>query len=117
VLRDRGRLASVVIEPAPGLDRVSLDRARALGPSNLTTEGDLIRNVERAGLRRVVREDWTGELAELLSELLSGLDDREDELRAAEGDEIYEHELGKKRALQQGVDEGLLVRTLVVAER
>lgn len=117
VLRIGGRLASVVIEPAVGLDEGGLARARMLGPGSLTTSGRLAHHVEAVGLDVVSEEDWTGELASLLRALLEGLRSEEDALRAAEGDDVYEHELEKKRSLLTGVEEGLLVRTFVLAVR
>lgn len=117
VLREGGRLASVAIEPAPGLDAASLGRARELGPSRLTTRGDLAHNSGEAGLTVAAVEDWTAELAELLRVVVEQLEAHEAPLRAGEGDDVYEHELEKKRRLLRGVQEGLLVRTLVVAER
>jgi hypothetical protein len=117
VLRIGGRLASVVIEPAVGLGEAGMARARMLGPGNLTTSGRLAHHVEAAGLAVVSEEDWTGELASLLRALLEGLRSEEDMLRAAEGDEVYEHEFEKKHSLLTGVEEGLLVRTFVLAAR
>jgi hypothetical protein len=107
----------VVIEPAPGLDAVALARARALGPGSMTACGDLSGHVREAGLNVIETEDWTSELEVLLNGLSGALRVREDALRAAEGDAVYEHERSKKEALLEGVREGLLVRTLVVAVR
>ena len=117
MLRDGGRVASVAIEPAPDLDSAALDRARALGPSSMTTDASLLRSTERAGLVPVSVVDWTAELGDLLRATLEELARREGALRAEEGDEVFEHEREKKRSLLQGVDESLLVRTLVVARR
>jgi hypothetical protein len=39
----------------------------------------------------------------------------EDALRAEEGDERYEEEQQDKRGMLQGIDEGLLRRSLIVA--
>ena len=117
MLRDGGRIASVVIEPAEGLGAEALERARALGPGDLTTNGSLSHQAEAAGLTVLSREDWTEELATLLLTLLTGLHADESALRMAEGDEVYEHEVEKKRSLLRGVREGLLVRTFVLAVR
>ena len=117
VLRDGGRLASVVIEPAAGLGAAELERARTLGPGNLTTSGRLASHVEAVGLSVETEEDWTRELASLLRVLLEGLRLEEAALRAAEGDDVYEREVEKKASLLVGVEEGLLVRTFVLASR
>jgi hypothetical protein len=117
VLRVGRRLATVVIEPAAGLAPGALERARVLGPEKLTTSGRLALNVEAVGLTVLTEEDWTDELAGLLRALLDGLRSEESALRDAEGDDVYEHEVEKKRSLLMGVEEGLLVRTFVLGLR
>ena len=116
-LRPGGRIAAVVIELAPGLDRAARDRALLLAPSNVTTTGSLAELVRHAGFGRLRVEDWSTELASTARGIIEGLRSGESELRKAEGDDVFEHELGKKVRLSEGVELGLLTRTLVVAER
>jgi hypothetical protein len=70
-----------------------------------------------ARLDVVTVEDWTGELAETLRALVGGMRAHESLLRAQEGDDVFDHDVEKKSRLLEGVEAGLLRRTLVVATR
>jgi len=115
VLKPGGRVASVVIEPAPQLDRRQLERAVEVGPGNMTADRALEDMTREVGFLPLVIEDWTSELELTLRRSLKELVAREPELRTGEGDDVFEHEVSKKADLLEGVSAGLLRRTLVVA--
>jgi len=65
----------------------------------------------------VVKEDVTDAFRATCAALVAARRDLEDELRADEGDDFYEEERRKKNAMLQGIDEGILCRSLVVANK
>jgi hypothetical protein len=81
----------------------------------MTPRGSLEETTAAAGFRPLVVEDWTSELEATLRRMLDGLRAAEEELRSEEGDDVFEHEVSKKAQLLEGVVEGLLRRTWVVA--
>jgi SAM-dependent methyltransferase len=117
VLERGGRVAAVVVEVAPGLGDAERRRALELGPGRVDASGPLEELMAGAGLAPLESHDWTGELRDTLRSILAALARHELQLRAGEGDEVYDHELAKKARLLEGVEAGLLRRTLVVAER
>jgi hypothetical protein len=117
VLRPAGRLAALVIEAAPELSYQEEITAVELGPSRVLAEASLVDLVAVAGfeVKRCddVTEEFRATVAAMRRTLLTG----EAELREAEGDAAYEEESGKKARMLEGIDSGLLRRTLVLAER
>lgn len=105
----------MVIELVPGLDRHQHERAFEAGPTSMTSDGALEDLSREAGLIPLSVEDWTSDLGETLERSLEELLVQESELRTGEGDDIFEHEVSKKRRMLEGVRAGLLRRTLVVA--
>jgi len=81
----------------------------------MTPRGSLEETTAAAGFLPLVVEDWTSELEGALRRMLDGLRAGETALRSDEGDDVFEHEVSKKAQLLEGVVEGLLRRTLVVA--
>jgi hypothetical protein len=81
----------------------------------MTSDRTLEDMTREVGLLPLVVEDWTSELEFTLRCSLQELVAREPELRAGEGDDVFEHEVSKKADLLEGVRAGLLRRTLVVA--
>ena len=65
----------------------------------------------------VTSEDLTEDFRETCLALGSARDALEVELREAEGDESYEEERRKERDMRRGMDDGLLVRSLLVARK
>ena len=117
ILEPGGRLAALVIEATPGLSIDERKRAVELGPSSVLAPDGLASMVDQVALRVLESVDLTEEFRAVVSLSLRELEADEPALRAGEGDVGYEEELEKKRKMLAGIDLGLLVRTLVVAER
>ncbi len=117
VLEPGGRLAAVAIELVPGLSESERSRALELGPGQVEAPGTLEELAVEAGLTVRATESWVTELHRTLEATVRALASHEPALRADEGDEIFEEERGRKVSLLEGVEAGLLRRTLVVAER
>jgi hypothetical protein len=117
VLRTGGLLAVVAIECRPGLSAADTERARVLGPADVQADAALVEMVTSVGLEALRVVDWTDELRTVAKGTISALESRAGAIRRAEGDAVYEEELGKKVRMVEGIDRGLLARTLVVARR
>ena len=117
VLRLSGRLAVLGIESAPELSPQEEISAVELGPSRVLAEASLVDLVAGADFELKRCDDVTAEFRTTVAAMRRTLVSREAELRAAEGDAAYAEELGKKTRMLEGIDGGLIRRTLVIAER
>ncbi len=110
-----GRIAGYVIHTPQGLRREDECRAAELGPSAVAAPAlpeDLATSV---GFSVIRREDVTAHFRMTCEAIVRARTELEDALRAEEGDEGYEEEQQDKRGMLQGIDEGLLLRSLIVA--
>jgi len=80
-------------------------------------EAPLEELVGLAGLEVVEVVDLTDEFAETIRVMTEQLRADEALLRREEGAAGYEDEVGKKQRMMEGIERGLLRRTLVVARR
>ena len=117
VLKPAGCIAGYVIHIPTGLTEAQERRAEDLGPSDVTASTSPEALTQAAGLTVVVKEDVTDAFRATCAALVAARRDLEDELRADEGDDFYEEEWRKKNAMLQGIDEGILCRSLVVAKK
>ncbi len=117
VLKSGGCIAGYVIHIPTGLTEAQERRAADLGPSDVTASTSPEVLTQAAGLTVVVKEDVTDAFRATCAALVAARRDLEDELRADEGDDFYEEERRKKNAMLQGIDEGILCRSLVVANK
>ena len=112
-----GHLGALTIETSPGLARADLALAAELGPTSVRAEASLEELVRLAGLEVVDVVDLTNEFAETIRVMTERLRADEALLRREEGAEGYEDEVGKKQRMMDGLERGLLRRTLVVARK
>ena len=117
VLKSGGCIAGYVIHIPTGLTEAQERRAADLGPSDVTASTSPEVLTQAAGLTVVVKEDVTDAFRATCAALVAARRDLEDELRADEGDDFYEEERRKKNAMLKGIDEGILCRSLVVANK
>ena len=117
VLKPGGCIAGYVIHIPTGLTEAQERRAADLGPSDVTASASPEALTQAAGLTIVVTEDVTDAFRVTCAALAAARRDLEEELRADEGDDFYEEERRKKNAMLQGIDEGILRRSLVVANK
>lgn len=115
VLKPGGRLGVLVIEAAPGLTAEQCETAVDLGPSSVLAEAPLDVMVRQVGLHVSQAVDVTDDFARTVQVVTEALEAEEAGLRSAEGAEAYEIEVEKKRRMAQGIAQGVLKRTLVVA--
>ncbi len=115
VLRPGGRIAGYVIYAPPGLSEAQRIRASELGPSEVLAESPIGNLHREAGFRVIVDEEVTEDFQTTCEAILRARRDLEEELRGAEGDDVFEEELEKKALTLQGISEGLLRRSLLVA--
>ena len=88
-----------------------------MGPSDVEVPTSPEALIQTAGLTVVVMEDVTDAFRSTCGALAAVRSDLEGELRADEGDDFYEEERRKKDAMLQGIEEGILCRSLVVANK
>ena len=117
VLKQGGRLAVLVIETMPGLGEEQAAAATDLGPSAVEADDSLEEMARMAGFEVQHVEDVTNEFEATAASIWNAREASESELRAAEGDEDYETEQGKKARMLEGIRRGLLRRTLLIATK
>ncbi len=117
VLKPGSRSAGYVIHTPSGLTQAGERRAAELGPPNVTAPLSPDALARQAGLSVVVLQDVTEDFRATCEALLRTREALAAELRAEEGDDVYEDERTKQTAMLTGIDEGVLCRSLIVATR
>lgn len=117
ILKPGGRIAGYLIHTPPGLAAAEYERAIELGPAQSATPEPLAELVAAAGLDLVALRNVTSDFRQTCRAILDARRDHETALRAEEGDELFEDGQARKEAMLAGIDEGLLLRSLLVAER
>ena len=117
VLKPAGRIAGYVIHTPAGLTPAQERRAAELGPSDVTAPASPEALTQSAGLTIVVTEDVTDAFRATCAALRAARRDLEGELRGDEGDDFYEAERRKKDEMLLGIGEGVLCRSLIVANK
>lgn len=115
VLKPGGMVAGYLIHTTPGLSDADETRADELGPSLVSGASDPRVLIAEAGLSLTLCEDVTTDFRETSEALGAARGLHEADLRAEEGDEVYEEERQKQRDMRRGIDDGLLMRSLIVA--
>ncbi len=115
VLKAGGRIAGYVIHTPQGLRREDECRAAELGPSAVAAPALPEDLAESVGFSVMQLEDVTARFRTTCEAIVRARTELEHALRAEEGDEGYEEEQQDKRDMLQGIDEGLLRRSLIVA--
>ncbi len=110
-------MAGYVIHTPPGLSPRDMAKAGELGPSNVAAAISPAELARSAGLSVVRQEDVTSDFRITCEALLRARSELEEALRAEEGPETFEEEQQKKRSMLLGIDQGLLLRCLIVAEK
>ena len=117
VLKPEGRIAGYVIHVPSGMTEAQERRATELGPSEVVAPSSFEALTQTAGLTLLLTEDVTEAFRSTCAALGAARRSLENELRIDEGDDFYEEERRKKDAMLQGIDEGILRRSLVVASK
>lgn len=114
VLEPGGLIGGYVIHTPGGLTAPEQERAATLGPSAVLGGAAPEELLRSAGFRMGHCDDVTRTFRNTTAAMLRARGERETELRMAEGDELFEQEMDKKCRMLEGIDAGLLVRSVLV---
>jgi hypothetical protein len=117
LLRTGGRLAYLVIEVSPGLDRRRRRRANSVGPRHVATASNYQSMMRTAGFVGIERIDVTREYRDTATGWLSQRRLRADELCELMGDETHREKVRDGEATIVAIDDGLIRRSLYLARR
>ena len=115
MLESGGRMGGYIIHTRIGLSPSEERRAAQLGPSAVTGAAPPEELARSAGFRVTLQEDVTDDFYDTGAAIVRARERLEADLRAAEGHGAYEEEQAKKRRYVQGIREGLLERSLLIA--
>lgn len=110
-------MVGYLIHTPAGMTPQRYERAVELGPAEVVTPEPLVRLVEAAGLRLLAQVDVTPVFRQTCEAILEARRAHEAELRDEEGDQLFEEGQERKSDMRAGIDEGVLRRSLLVAER
>lgn len=110
-------MVGYVIMTRGGLTADQEGRAAALGPSCVTGFDSPAELAGTAGMTVIHQQDVTERFRDTCAALLEARRELEAELRHEEGDVTYDDELARKRDMLRGIDDSLLVRSLITAIR
>ena len=115
VVKRGGRIAEYTIHTPNGLDRDAVGRASELGPIEVVADRSPADLLRAADFTVIVDEDATDGFEGILEATRAAMDELEDDLRREEGDTVFEEWQERRTNMLQGVSEGLLRRSLLVA--
>lgn len=110
-------MAGYVIHTPAGLSDTAERRAAELGPPDVTAPGSPAELARAAGFSVMLEEDVTAQFRSTCEAVLRARSRYETALRQEEGAEGFAEEQRKKQDMLQGIDEGLLLRSLIVVTR
>ena len=114
-MRPNGRMAGYIIHTPSGLSAAAEQRVDELVPMDILADGSPGELAERAGFSVVTCDDVTDQFRNTCEAILCAREEHEAELRAVDGDEVYDDDQRRKAAVLTGIDEGLLERSLIAA--
>lgn len=115
VLKPASRMVGYLIHARDGLTESERNRAAVLGPSCVMGLEASTKLAEVGGLTVIDQQDVTARFHDTCAALLLARREMEGELRHEEGDTAYDYELASKRDMLRGIDDGLLIRSLITA--
>lgn len=116
ILKPGGRLVGLSIHTPKSLTSAQEERATELGPSLVSGCGSPQELIGAAGFSQLQVTDVTGRFRQTCSAWLTAMRELESQLRRELGDEDFEDELDQKESMLKGIDEGLLLRSLIIGE-
>jgi ubiquinone/menaquinone biosynthesis C-methylase UbiE len=115
LLKPGGRMAFITIHTPPSLDAADRKRARRYGPHLVNSSRDYASLLEHAGFHDVRATDITSEYLRISRGWKRARDKYQSELRAALGDVRVREMESDSRLNLEGVQKGLLRRSIFVA--
>jgi hypothetical protein len=100
-------MAGYVMHTPTGLSTSDEIRAAELGPSDVASPAATEELAHTVGLATIVHKDVTDVLTVTYKAILETREKLEEELRAEEGDEVYDEETKKKHAMLDGIADRL----------
>ncbi len=110
-------MAGYLIHTPSGLSPSAELRASELGPAEVTAAASPDELARSVGFSVIVQDDVTAAFSDTCGAILRAREQFEAALRAAESDAAYDEEQTKKRNMLEGISEGLLQRSLIVADK
>ena len=117
ILKPGGRLIGLSIHTPTSLTAAEEERAAELGPSLVSGCESPQELTDAAGFSRLQITNVTSRFRHTCSAWLTAMKELELKLREELGDEDFEDELDQKEDMLTGIDEGLLLRSLIISER
>jgi len=117
VLKPGGRMAGYTIYTPAGLSPSEAMKASELGPFDVVSSQLPEELARAAGMSVLAKKDVTELFRSTCHAILRAREKYESILRSEEGDEIYEEEQEKKRSMLSGIEQGLLLRSLLVTAK
>ncbi len=117
LLRRSGRLACLVIEVAPRLDRAGRRRAARCGPPHVATSSSYASLLRSAGFGMVDAIDLTEDYRETAAAWRRERLARADEYRSVVGEAVFADRMSAGVTAVRAIEQGLLRRTLYLASR
>ena len=117
VLKPGGMVVGLSIHTPPSLTPAQEEQATELGPSLVCGCESPQELIDQAGFSGLEVTDVTARFRRTCSAWLAAMKELEPQLRRDLGDEDFEDELDQKEGMLIGIDEGLLLRSLIICER
>ncbi|HIB09638.1 MAG TPA: hypothetical protein EYO20_07335 [Gemmatimonadetes bacterium] len=117
ILKPGGTVVGVSIHTPQSLTPAQEERAVELGPSLVCGCESPEELISQAGFSRPQVTDVTFRFRHTCLAWLTAMKELESQLRTELGDEDFEDELDQKESMLTGIDEGLLLRSLIIGER
>ena len=117
MLRPGGRVAYYVIHATPDLSRAAYDTAVALGPPFVGSRLDPVAAIRKVGFSDVVQVDVTDDFLRLCVAMRDTQLRYETKLRAELGDVPYDDACAKQERHIEGIQTGVLRRSLMVGTK
>ena len=117
MLKPGGRIAGYVIHTPPSMTPAAERRIAELIPMDVLAEASPDELCRRAGFSIIGCADLTDEFRVTAEAIVRAREALETELRASDGDEVYEGDQTRKTNALVGIDEGLLRRSLIAAAK
>lgn len=117
MLRPGGRIAYYTIHVTPGLSPRAYRSAVRSGPPEVGSSRDASTMLTIAGFADVAQVDVTKSFLEICRAIRRARDRYADRLRVEEGEVEFEEEQEKKRCSIEGIEGGLLRRSLLLGSK
>ena len=117
MLRPRGRLAFLAIQPHPDLSSADRRRAHRVGPPHVAVRTSYAAMLATAGFVDITATDITAEYRTTQQRWLAAIARRDAAIRSIVGDDDFDERDRRRRATLAAIEVGLLTRYRFTATR